>query len=227
MNIVQKIYNKASNLLSTKKGSYTGLTGFNMGFGFDNYVSKESINNGYGVNDTLYSIIKKTSTTIASNIIWKVKEIDLRTGESEEVYDTELNSLLNFPNKYQSQNEFREQIYNYLLLTGRSFIGGVKPVGFKEYNSLHNLPSDKTTFTLGDLTQPYKEFLVDWNFNKKWDGEDVLFNKYVNMVIKDEHDLFDGQSPLMAGDRLRQTSNHSIEAQASYFKNRGVSSLLK
>ena len=229
MGIIQKslqYIKKGLSNLGVKKSWTTTFSPYNSGFAFDNFQMKKAIIEGYGQNDTLYSIIKKASTSMASNIRWKVVEIDLRTGEKKEVFDTELNVLLNKPNNYQSQNEFREQIYNYLFLTGRSVVGGVSPVGVKDFSSLHNLPSDRTTFKLGNIVEPYKSFEVDWNFIRDWEGEDVLFNKYVNMIIKDEKDLFDGQSPLQAGNRLLQSSNHRDEAQASFFKNRGVSSLL-
>ena len=229
MNIIRKTiqsFKSGLSFLGIKKSHFTTLSALNGNFGFDSFKMKKALVEGYGQNDTLYSIIKKASTSMASNIRWKVMEIDLRSGEKKEVFDTGLNLLLEKPNNYQSQNEFREQIYNYLFLTGRSFVGGIRPVGFKDFNSLHNLPSDRTTFELGNIVNPYKSFKVDWNLTREWDGEDVLFSKYVNMTISDEKDLFDGQSPLQAGNRLLQSSNHRDEAQASFFKSRGVSSLL-
>jgi len=231
MNLIQKLAFRAAKRLSgfAQKASLGHIQNVFHGFGniFQGYAAKEAIKSGYGMNDTLYSIVTKAARTIANTIKWRVMEVDLATGEMVEVFDTELNEIINRPNTYQTQTEWREQIVTYLMLTGRSFVGGLRSIGFGDkYSSLHNLPSDRTDFKLGNLTKPYEHFKVDWGMQKVWDGNDVLFTKYVNMVMNDDKSVFDGQSPILAGHRLLESSNHLIEADASVLKNRGVAGIL-
>lgn len=205
-----------------KMHSRTSISGFGMGYSFNSYDDTKTVHNSYLQNDDVYSIISKGARTIANNINWKVYEVN-RKGEKVEVFDNELIELLYSPNAYQTLGELREQAYTFLMLTGKSYIGGIESVGFKNYSSLHNLPSQIVDLKLGSLEKPIEKYIADWDLQKEWDAEDVLYTKYVTV---DENNYFAGLSPLRAGNRLLESSNNLVTADASTLKNRGASGLL-
>jgi HK97 family phage portal protein len=206
---------------TTLKG-LTSISGYNLGYSFSSFDDKNTVKNSYLKNDDVYSIVSKGAKTMANSIKWKVFEVGL-DGEKTEVFDNELIQRLYEPNKYQTLTEFREQAYTFLMVTGRSFIGGLESVGFKEYSSLHNLPSQITSIALGDLSNPITKYEVDWNMQRIWQPENVLYTKYITI---DECDYFNGLSPFRAGGRLLESSNNLVTADASTLKNRGASGLL-
>ena len=205
-----------------KAANFTSISGYGLNYSFSKFDDTKTVHNSYLQNDDVYSIVSKGAKTMANSIKWKVYEIDSK-GEKVEVFDNEFLNLLNSPNKYQTLTEFREQAYTFLMVTGRSFIGGLESVGFKEYSSLHNLPSQITSIKLGDLSNPITQYNVDWGMQRIWQPENVLYTKYITI---DECDYFNGLSPFRAGARLLESSNNLVTADASTLKNRGASGLL-
>lgn len=226
MNLIQKsAYSIARGLVNIafKSHGFTTLSQIGGGFGFGPFMKRKLIENSYLKNDAVFSIIKKGASKAANTIIWRVMLVD-SDGNREEVFDTELNELLNKPNSYQTQSDWREQALSYLMATGESFMGGIEPVGFPTFSSLHNLPSDLTRFEIGKfLTDPIIKYEVDWNFQRDWAPENVLFTKYVS--INSQH-LFGGLSPLEPGNRLLESSNNLVTADAATLNNRGASQLI-
>lgn len=205
-----------------KAASYTSISGYGLGYSFSNLKDKKLVHQSYLMNDDVYSIVSKGSKTIANNIEWKVFEVDAQ-GNKEQIFESDFIDLLHSPNKYQTLTEFREQAYTFLMITGRSFIGGLESMGFNTYSSLHNLPSQVTTIKLGDLSNPITQYEVDWNMQRIWMPENVLYTKYITI---DECDYFNGLSPLRAGGRLLESSNNLVTADAATLKNRGAAGLL-
>lgn len=226
MNFIQKArYSIAKGLFSivAKSHGFTSIRQIGGSFGFTTFDKRKLIQNSYLKNDAVFSIIKKGASKAANTIIWRVMLVD-NQGNHEEVFDTELNELLDKPNSYQTQSEWREQALTYLMATGESFMGGIEPVGFPTFSSLHNLPSDLTSFEMGKLlTDPIIKFKVDWNFQREWLPENVLFTKYISI---DSHHLFGGLSPLHPGNRLLESSNNLVTADAATLNNRGASQLI-
>jgi HK97 family phage portal protein len=109
------------------------------------------------------------------------------------------------------------------MITGQSMIGGITPVGFSQYSSLHNLPTQITDIKTGDLNNPYISYIVNWNLQREWLAEDVLYTKYVTM---DECDWLRGLSPLRPGNRLLESSNNLVTADAATLKNRSAGGIL-
>lgn len=227
MNLIQKAaYSIAKRLVNvaTKSHGFTSIRQIGGSFGFTTFDKRRLIENSYLKNDDVFSIIKKGASKAANTIIWRVMLVDNK-GDHEEVFDTELNVLLDKPNSYQTQSDWREQALTYLMATGESFMGGIEPVGFPTFSSLHNLPSDLTSFELSSklLTDPIIKFRVDWNFQREWKPENVLFTKYISI---DAHHLFGGLSPLHPGNRLLESSNNLVTADAATLNNRGASQLI-
>lgn len=202
--------------------SYGPITSIGSHFSFSKYNDGKIIQQSYLDNDEVYSIISKSAKTMANNIIWRVYQVNSK-GEKEEVFNTPLNELLERPNRYQTQSEFREQAYTFLMTSGKSFIGGLMALGFKDYSSLHNLPSQITTFEIGSLAEPIKKYNVNWDLKREWEAEDVLFTKYISV---DPNDFFNGLSPLRPGHKLLESSNNLITADAATMKNRGAAGVL-
>lgn len=223
MNFLKTAAHIWNNIVTVKSHGFTSIRQVGGSFGFNRFNKRKLIEDSYLKNDAVFSIIKKGASKAANTIIWRVMLVDTN-GDHEEVFDTELNELLNKPNSYQTQSDWREQALTYLMASGESFMGGIEPVGFPTFSSLHNLPSDLTSFEMGKLlTDPILKFHVDWNFQREWLPENVLFTKYVSI---DSNHLFGGLSPLEPGNRLLQSSNNLVTADAAMLKNRGASGLL-
>ena len=88
--------------------AYSFLTNTNIGFGGFSFSSKNAknfIQEGYVSNPDVYAVVSKIAQSFAS-VKWCVKT-ETRQG-IEEVYDTELNRVLDCPNQLQTWSEFQE-----------------------------------------------------------------------------------------------------------------------
>lgn len=190
---------------------------------FSDYYFGDEIDKGYNLNDDVYSITSKISRTISNQIVWKVREVNTITNESEDVEGTELQSLLSNPNTYETLSEFREKCISYLLLSGNNFVGGIKPSSKKGYESIHVLPAQYVDVEQGTLSEPIRSISVSWELQEDWDIKDVSITKYPSL---DLDSYFIGHSPLKSGTRLLESSNDLITAEAYFLKNRSASGMI-
>ena len=190
----------------------------------NSYYKGFEIEKGYNKNDVIYSVVSTIAKTISNNLVWKVRQVKAN-GDIEEVEDSNLNDLLNYPNQYETLQEFREKSISYLLLCGINYIYGSSGSTSLNggYNSIHVLPSQNVSIKFGTLSDPIKSIEVDWKLSKDIDKEDVFYTKYPSLSVDS---YFDGQSPLMAGFSLTETLNSVVNAHKSIMENRGVSGAL-
>jgi HK97 family phage portal protein len=190
---------------------------------FSNYKLGDEIAKGYDINDDVYSIVSKIARTISNQIVWKIREVNTVNGESENIENSELEKLLHTPNSYETLGELREKCITYLLLSGNNFVGGIKGIGAKSYESIHVLPSQCVNIEQGTLSDPVKSITVQWDLQEDWDVKDVGITKYPSVNIDT---YFLGHSPLRSGQRLLESSNDLITADSYYLKNRGANGML-
>lgn len=204
--------------------------------GFYQYINSENYNFDYGnlpkiVNDAyarstdVYSVVSYIARN-AANIKWHVKEY-FDDGSHEVVYDTPIQPLLENPNKTQTWNEFMEEHFIYRLLTGNSYIYGIKPEGFDYYAELKNLMSQYVEI-LTPQGAPNSDEVLGYaymtNYLTNYNTEEILHTKYPNPC--DTQAMVYGLSPLEATLKVWKTSSERWNASAHVLKNRGVSGIL-
>ena len=133
-------------------------------------------------------------------------------------------NLLFSPNSYETLGEFREKCITYLLLSGTNFVGGIKPISNKGYESITCATITVYNGRTGDFKRPYKiNKCIGWNLQQDWDIKDVSITKYPSFNIEN---YFTGHSPLKSGCRLLESSNDLITAEAYFLKNRSASGMI-
>jgi HK97 family phage portal protein len=227
MNVLQKAFLN----LALKSGAVQKLTqpikpdfwGLNAGFNTNEISDEKFIDEGYASNTDLYAIIKKitkTAGTIPFNVYLKTPD------GLELANDSELAQLIHNPAKGKTEQEFREEALSYLLLTGDRFLNGVKPIGFSQIEELQILPSNCTEVIVNQATNEVTAYRTTVNGKiTVYTLDDVWHNKYFN-PMKAGINSHRGFSPLQAGYRTLTASNELITAEASFYKNKGVSGIL-
>lgn len=233
MNQIKSIFQKGLLNLALKSGSIPQDKGVfydhkwfgrSLGYKYGGAQKDETlINEGYASNTDVYAIVRKI-TEAAINIPIDVYE---KTNDGLVlVEDSGLVDLLNEPNKYQTQSEFRESALANILLTGDMFLLGLSAIGF-----------DNTVEELSVLASGITEVLTDSKNNVigyrytangttiDYTLDDVYHGKYYNPTT-DGLECHRGLSPLQAGYRTLIASNELITAEASVYKNKGISGIL-
>tara|TARA_B100001287_G_C22686610_1_gene534232 strand:+ start:7912 stop:9195 length:1284 start_codon:yes stop_codon:yes gene_type:complete len=207
-----------------------GISGFyqylnNRNFNFDYQNLPELINDSYARNADVYSITSYIARN-ASNIKWHVKEY-FADGSHEINNDTPLQKIIENPNSYQTWGEFLEEHYIYRLLTGNSFIHGIKPEGFDYFQELRNLVSQYVEIKTKNNSNNADDIIGYNNINNIkdfYDKENILHTKYPNPC--DTISNLYGISPLESTLKVWKTSSERWTASANVLKNRGVSGIL-
>ena len=192
---------------------------------FDSYVE-----NGYGGNSTLYSIVSFLSEK-ASAVPYKVVtrgadgEYEDATSEGAD----ELRKLLYAPNTFQSCREMKEQLYAFYLITGNGYLYAPKlPTGANEgrTNELFVAPSQYMEIISNGWMNPVKEYRVIYgSYHKRMPYEDVMHMKKANLSFEQGSEWY-GQSPLKAGNKILSKANSAEEAQMALYQNRGASGII-
>ena len=182
------------------------------------------INEGYASNTDVYAIINKIVET-ASNVpivLYRKTPDGL-----EEVTDGELLELFINPNPDQVFKEFHAESLLYLLGTGDLFLNGITAVGFGDaIQELRVLESNLTEIIQNETDGKVTRYEVT-KFNRvyKYSPDEVYHGMYFNPT-RYGIDNLRGLSPLQAGYRSLIASNELITAEASVYKNKGVSGIL-
>ena len=139
--------------------------------------------------------------------------------------DAKINELLNWPNEYETFNDFVASGAVNKLITGDRYVyaeilkagaNGGKP------QALHNLPSHlmsieaTRTFPMAPLA--YNIFTQGTKFTK----EEILHEKYYNPEWSTNGAQLYGLSPLKAAAKRYTRNNEAMTAASVAFKNQGV-----
>ena len=229
-------------------GSLINEAFFTRGFGqpiFNKTDLKALIKNGYQGNADVYSIINYIST-LASNVEWTISEVKdekaLRAFKNYDAYDVksmylEIKALkqlpshrildvINNPNSLQTRSEFVINWCGFKLITGESFINGIRPIAGKNMSliqEMHMMPSQFMKILPGGRTSPVRGYLLDVGGIKPipFEPEDVSHSKYFNPDFKGGQSLH-GMPPLQAAFRTLTSSNDADTARVRAFQNQGA-----
>jgi HK97 family phage portal protein len=130
------------------------------------------------------------------------------------------------PNPNQTHFEWREETITMGLLTGDFFMYGEKPIGFNTIGNLYNLPANVTDVLVNDGTNAVVGYQTTIN-NKttKYELDEVWHGKLYNPTVRGLT-THRGLSPLQASYRSLVADNELVTAQASFFRNKGVSGII-
>ena len=204
----------------------------------------------YKNNSEVYAIIKRISKTISTVpfYVYQVKnkkELNrykamlnnasttadiakaelVRVKAVAEIADSELNTLLEKPNEYQSFSEFIESAIGYKLITGNTYIWANRLESGK-VAELVTLPSQYVAI-ISDGTingvEGYSFTLVGWD---QLDAKDVIHLKYFNPYFDTNGNQLYGLSPLQAAYRTIQRSNDAKDTSVAMLQNQGPKGIL-
>jgi HK97 family phage portal protein len=201
-------------------GNLTILSGGNSaGQQSDNKLITE----GFERNAQAYSIIRKISET-GSDVPWLPKEVK-KDGTLEDVKDGRFFDFVMQPNPEQTQKDFKEESFTYMLTTGDLFWQPVESVGFG-ISELKTWPSQLIE-VLSTQSNPLtvSGYMFELGRQKESFSVDELIHlKYVNPTTRGVESLR-GLSPLAAAWLALHGDNQRAEAQAAMITNRGIAGI--
>lgn len=200
----------------------TGLSVVGSFFGW--VIGRKDFNTyvkAYGENALVYMIVKRIASTTAG-----IKRVVIDENTLEPKDNSELLDILKNPNKDQTQIDFYEEIYEYLLLSGNTYIHKTRSIG--GLGDSHDVLVAQNVEILCDSigeVAGYKYTLPNGKYIT-YPPDDVLHIKTSNVVNVDETNIKYGLSPLEASWVVVQSSSEKLKADASIFKNRGIVGIL-
>lgn len=218
-------------------------------------TDKESlVTNGYQKNATVFSIVNYINNSAASVPIkvYKIKDKGafkdysaLMKGFNENALikattsrmralqpaqDTELQKLLDRPNKDMGYFQWMQEVNGFLQITGDSFIWSIeRKSGDKLPFELHTLPAQYMEIVLqNNSLNPIKgyEFKITGNESKVIPYDQMGHVKTFNPDWSLDGSHLYGQSPLTASNRNLIINNEAIDTGRGYLKNQGVRGIL-
>jgi HK97 family phage portal protein len=181
----------------------------------------EQYTEAYGDNPLVYMVVNRISTTTAS-----LKRI-VQDANGEQDDNSSIYAELPEPNSKQTWQDFYEVVYEYLLLTGNTYIREMKSLGdLGSYFEV--LVTKNTEIVAGSAGEVigYKYTKPDGSVIPFIPAEEVLHIKTSNVVNVDDTNISYGLSPLQAAWIVVQSSSEKLKAEASIFKNRGIVGML-
>lgn len=217
-----------------------------IGSGGVNWLNDNSqtyITNGYAGNPVVYSIIKlitdklssvpfylyevmnnqklKTYKSLATNgNLISTKALITKEQSLKEVESHPILTMLDQPNDSQSFSDFLKNAIGYKLLTGNSYIYGLKPefgVNKDKIIGLTVLPSQLMNI-IGNQTVDYYNISGS---NTRLEKESVLHLKYWNPDWNSGLQLY-GQSPLKAALKVLDLNNTAYQSLNEITTNKGA-----
>jgi HK97 family phage portal protein len=223
---------------------------------FDAQDAQFFVDNGYRSNATVYSIIRKIgdkkaiaplkvyeqSVDAATTATYKSFKYagsaekhalanSMKTKALKDAPESELATLLQYPNAYQCQSEFFKAIAGFYDLCGEAFIYGVGPGSdskdYGKYTSLHVMPSHLVTIVQGDWMNPVAGYkLKIGNQTLMIPANDVLHIKTWNPNWTIQGNQLRGQSPLLAGLKNLKSSDVGTTAKTKSQQNEGAKGIV-
>lgn len=197
-----------------------------IGFGGSAAQQSDStlLKEGYEGNAQAYSIIRKTAET-GSSIPWIPKEVKT-DGTLEDVKEGRFKDFVNQPNKEQTQKDFKEASYSYMLTTGDLFWEPLFSVGIG-ISELKTWPSQliEVLSTQTDPLTPSGYKFELGRLKESFSIDEMIHLKYFNPTTRGIESLR-GLSPLAAAWLTLSSDNQRAVAQDSMMKNRGAAGIL-
>ena len=220
----------------------------------DNKISY--INNGYEINDVIYSIInlitdkvrmpewgvyKVVDESSLKSYLGLMRKKDLTATDYKQalVYKTKalelvnagkLTELLQYPNEYETMQDLAALSAGFKMLTGDRYIWGetlqAGANAGKPYG-LHVLPPQEVTIIANKSSYPITEAGYTMSsLGLNFTKEQVLHDKYANYDWDSQGGHLYGMSPLKAALKRLTRNNSAVKASAAMFQNQGVKGIL-
>ena len=224
MNFFQKLFkNEVEKKSFAVPNVVTIGEAINNPFYFDGVTQDNKlINEGYVSNADVYAIIKKICE-VSSDIPFIVEQKTSDGWELDE--ESSLNNLINNPNPFKTEKEFRFETMLYLLNTGDIFWKKLIS-SFDLVTELELLESNlvELLYNADQSVNAYQYSKLDTTLIN-YSPEEIIHNIYLNpsrFGIKSQR----GLSPLQAGYATLKSSNNRSVAEAAMLSNRGASGIL-
>jgi len=201
-------------------GNLTILSGANSS---GQQADDKLITEGFERNAQAYSIIRKISET-GSDVPWIPKEIKA-DGTLEDVKDGRFVDFVMQPNPEQTQKDFKEESFTYMLTTGDLFWQPLESVGFG-ISELKTWPSqliEVLSTQASPLTVSGYQFELGRQ-KESFSTDELIHLQYINPTTRGIESLR-GLSPLAAAWLALSGDNQRAEAQDAMLKNRGIAGI--
>ena len=206
---------------------------FQLQYGKNQYGTYDQIGNpdtplesGFNVNTTIYSIVSRIYNA-AAKIPLIVQKWDGENWEKVENHPTL--DLIECPNKMHGQYEFMQHVYGFRLLTGNSYIYGLKKNPDQEDSEileLHFMPSNHVEIKAGEWFDPIKGYQLSDQYSGTYlERHKVLHLRYPNFDF-DHGQEFYGLSPLQVAVNKLKRDKARDELQTSNYENAGAQGLI-
>lgn len=173
----------------------------------------------YETNPVIYMVVNKlASTTAALPRVY-------HDAKGEIVENSEIEQLLKKPNSYQSEIEFRQQLNEYLALSGNAFILRIDGIGMG--HELEVLDSANVRIVLDTIGDVFSYEYID-NMGKRhiYEPEEILHIKASNNLKTNREEKYWGLSALRANWTVVRALNDLFKAKESIWKNKGFAGIL-
>lgn len=167
----------------------------------------EAIEIGYKRNPDVYAIVDKL-TNMFSTV--PLKQVVSKGGKEEDYHDTVIQSIIDAPNNWQVDSEFRNMLYMFYLTLGDGMIyaptseignnkGKLLPCG------MNVIPTQYTWIYGGGWMMPVKEYVINYNQGPQYrmPAEDVIHMRMANPEFKNANNFY-GLSPIIVAKDIVQ-----------------------
>lgn len=176
----------------------------------------------YSRNPLVYMIIHKIGSTSAA-----IQRMVINPDNQEPIDEknSKIWQILSEPNQEQGYMEFMEEVGEYLLATGNTFIEYTEGVGMG--TELKPLNPSRMALKITKSGEPMEwEYTDNMGTKRKIPLEDVLHIKTSNIVDVTDSKVYFGMSPLESAWLVVRSADEIFLAEASIMKNRGIMGIL-
>jgi len=208
---------------------------------------RDAIEKGYMYNHIIYSIINRIVNAM-DGVPWQVyRRVDAQAEKRyrhalnakdtekamcykamalEPVEGTQLNRLLEEPNKVQRLNDIIREFATYYLITGNGYMYGLRRLGTNDVIQIQVMPSHLVKILYGNWINPVRGYTLDAFIDGVIQPDDVVHIKMFNPIYDAQGSQLYGLSPIQAAANLIQLSNYTTSVQLDNFANYGVRGIL-
>jgi len=184
-----------------------------IGTGKYTFKTDAKFHSAYSTNPLVFMVVDKQATVVSSFTQLFVNSAGIPQ------FNTKEQELWENPNSKQVRKDFIYQLMTDLLVNGRAYVYGLKPIGFGKYSEFHILPVNCTTVTKNSNKQiiRYDTYIDEVQF--KIEGD------YVRNVLELRMPSIDGawksKSKLSVLGEVVESATANLETEAYTYKNGG------
>lgn len=207
------------------------------------------INDGYFMNDHVYSVIRLLTRAASTIPIYLYRVVDkkalrryknlqnsenpdmlklnfYKTKALEQIEDHPILKTLEQPNPLQAQAEFTENVLGYKYLLGNSYIMGIGPDNGKNkgtYKEMYVLPSQDVNIKIGEGFEPIEAYVLNKGTTKiEIPPEQICHLKTWSPDYSGAGTHLYGVSPIRAGRNKIKIGNDGTSTMIKMLQNMGM-----